>query len=101
MDRCRHHIATVGSVRGCRVCDRHVYGASAHPCCLYWQRQQPGTPCRACSASRGAPKARKKVTEVEYDDPAISWRTERLLHAIRVETVEAMVRRYEARGMTA
>lgn len=83
----------------CVHCKRPAFGTSSHPCCVRWNRLQPGKTCVACSAASGAPKPRKQVGEPEWDDPAISHRTERLLRAIKSETVDAMVtryRRYEA-----
>lgn len=35
----------------CNICARPVYGATAHPCCVFWARIAPGRPCAACSAS--------------------------------------------------
>lgn len=83
----------------CALCKRPAFGATAHPCCVTWNRAKPGKPCVACSASAGQSKPRKQVDKPEVADPAMSYRTERLLRAIELETVDAMIaryRRYEA-----
>lgn len=38
-------------IDACTICDRPVYNALTHPCCVFWARIAPGKPCGGCGAS--------------------------------------------------
>lgn len=56
----------------CSICGEPNYlDTDAHPCCVTWQRLEPGRPCGGCAASRAHAKKRGSRKSSVVTEPLV------------------------------